>query len=209
MLLRRIAYWLPLGSLAFAGTIPKDPLKATPVAVEERAATSSAPDGACTNSPNTRNCWHDGFSISTDFDAKSPPAGKTVTYDLEITNTTLNPDGHVNPNGDPNKIVMLINNQYPGPVLRATWGDTLVVNVKNSLQHNGTGLHFHGIRQWNSCQHDGVPGVTECPIAPGKSRQYVFKLTQFGTTWYHSHWASQYAEGVWGTLIIVSILLLR
>ncbi|KAF2654402.1 multicopper oxidase [Lophiostoma macrostomum CBS 122681] len=197
MLLRAIACWLPLGSLAFAGAIPRDPLKATPVVVEERAATtSSAPDGACTNGPNTRNCWRDGFSISTDFDAKSPPAGKTITYDLEITNTTLNPDGHGK------KIAMLINNQYPGPVLRATWGDTLVVNVKNSLDNNGTGIHWHGLRQLNSCQNDGVPGVTECPIAPGKSRQYVFKLTQFGTTWYHSHWASQYAEGVWGTLII-------
>src|SRR4051812_45134202 len=74
--------------------------------------------------------------------------------------------------------------------------------VKNELQHNGTGIHWHGIRQLNSCQHDGVPGVTECPIAPGKTRQYVFKCTQFGTTWYHSHWSAQYTEGVVGTLII-------
>jgi FtsP/CotA-like multicopper oxidase with cupredoxin domain len=46
--------------------------------------------------------------------------------------------------------------------------------------------------------------VQECPIAPGKTRQYVFKCTQFGTTWYHSHWSAQYAEGTLGTLIIVS-----
>jgi FtsP/CotA-like multicopper oxidase with cupredoxin domain len=74
--------------------------------------------------------------------------------------------------------------------------------VENKLQDNGTGIHWHGIRQLNSCQNDGVPGITECPIAPGKSRQYVFKLTQFGTTWYHSHWSAQYGEGVVGTLII-------
>jgi hypothetical protein len=42
------------------------------------------------------------------------------------------------------------------------WGDTLVVNVKNSLQDNGTSIHWHGIRQLNSCQNDGVNGVTEC-----------------------------------------------
>lgn len=71
------------------------------------------------------------------------------------------------------------------------------------MQDNGTGIHWHGIRQLNSCQNDGVPGVTECPIAPGKSRKYVFKCTQFGTTWYHSHWSAQYTEGVVGTLIIV------
>jgi FtsP/CotA-like multicopper oxidase with cupredoxin domain len=54
----------------------------------------------------------------------------------------------------------------------------------------------------NSCQNDGVPGITECPIAPGKSRQYRFRATQFGTTWYHSHWSAQYGDGVVGALII-------
>lgn len=97
---------------------------------------------------------------------------------------------------------MLINGVYPGPTLRAKWGDTIIVNVKNNLQHNGTGIHWHGVRQLNSCQGDGVPGVTECPIAPGKTRQYKFRATQFGTTWYHSHWSAQYGDGVLGALII-------
>lgn len=96
----------------------------------------------------------------------------------------------------------LINGQYPGPTIRAKWGDTIVVNVKNSMKDNGTGIHWHGIRQLNSCQQDGVPGVTECPIAPGKTRQYRFRATQFGTTWYHSHWSAQYGDGVLGTMII-------
>lgn len=114
---------------------------------------------------------------------------------------------------------MLINGRFPGPTLIASeffrhplrltisydfldWGDTLVINVKNSLQHNGTGIHWHGIRQLNSVQADGVPGITECPIAPGETKVYKFKATQFGTTWYHSHWSAQYGEGVVGTLII-------
>jgi hypothetical protein len=214
MLLQRVACWLTLGSVALA--FPKP----SPVIVERQATTSTqVPDGACTNSARTRNCWSNGFSISTDFDAKSPPAGKTVTvrisqncayhvsnslqYNLRIVNTTANPDGSIE------KPAMLIDDgsgagpRFPGPLIRATWGDTLVVNVKNELQHNGTGIHWHGLRQLNSCQHDGVPGITECPIAPGKTRQYVFKLTQFGTTWYHSHWSAQYGEGVVGTIIIV------
>jgi FtsP/CotA-like multicopper oxidase with cupredoxin domain len=97
---------------------------------------------------------------------------------------------------------MLINKQFPGPTIIANWGDTLVIHVKNSLQHNGTGIHWHGIRQLNSVQADGVPGITECPIAPGETKTYVFKATQFGTTWYHSHWSAQYGEGVVGTMII-------
>ena len=40
------------------------------------------------------------------------------------------------------------------------------------------------------------------PLAPGKSRTYVFKLTQYGTTWYHSHYSAQYGMGVVGGLII-------
>jgi FtsP/CotA-like multicopper oxidase with cupredoxin domain len=121
-----------------------------------------------------------------------------VQYNLEITNVTRdNLDG-----SGGSRLFSLINGQYPGPTIRANWGDTVVVNVKNSLQHNGTGLHFHGIRQLNTNQNDGVPGVTECPIAPGKSRTYTFKCTQFGTSWYHSHWSAQYGDGVLGAIQI-------
>jgi len=31
---------------------------------------------------------------------------------------------------------------------------------------------------------------------------YRFNLTQYGSTWYHSHWSLQYAEGLFGPLII-------
>lgn len=96
----------------------------------------------------------------------------------------------------------LINGQYPGPTIRAKWGDWVVVNVKNNMKDNGTGIHWHGIRQLNTCQQDGVPGITECPIAPGKTRQYKFRATQFGTSWYHSHWSAQYGDGVLGPIII-------
>lgn len=77
-----------------------------------------------------------GFSIATDFDQKWPDTGKTVPYTLDITNTTLNPDG----TGD--RLVMLINNQYPGPVIRAQWGDWLEITVNNKLPNNGTGTEF-------------------------------------------------------------------
>lgn len=150
-------------------------------------------DPACKNGPLTRACWQSGFSIATDFDNKLPPAGRTVTYHLEITNTThLAPDGF-------QRLVMAVNGQYrelcqhqcsrlmltssSRTNIYADWGDTLVINVKNSLQHNGTSIHWHGLRQLNSCQHDGVNGVTECPIAPGHTKQYVIRCTQFGTSW--------------------------
>ncbi|KAF2131518.1 multicopper oxidase [Dothidotthia symphoricarpi CBS 119687] len=186
MQLRSLVFWLSFGSLTLA-------LPSSRGSIESRDLVERQ-DGACTNGPRTRNCWSNGYSIATDFDAKSPPDGTIVT----ISNVTrANPDG-----SGGSRPMMLINNQYPGPTIRAKWGDTLVINVKNNLRDNGTGIHWHGVRQLNTCQHDGVPGITECPIAPGKTRQYRFRATQFGTTWYHSHWSAQYGDGVLGTLII-------
>lgn len=51
-------------------------------------------------------------------------------------------------------------------------------------------------------EFDGVPGVTQCPIAPGDSLTYRFPATQYGSTWYHSHFSLQYADGLLGPLII-------
>lgn len=43
---------------------------------------------------------------------------------------------------------------------------------------NGTSIHWHGIRQWNTMQMDGVNGVTQCPIAPGDSFNYTWRAMQ-------------------------------
>ncbi|KAH9845136.1 Carbohydrate-binding module family 20 protein [Teratosphaeria destructans] len=149
----------------------------------------------CTNAPDARNCWTKGFDIDTDFDDAWPDTGRTVTYDLTITNTTLSPDGY-------GRFVFAINGQYPGPVIEANWGDTLQITVNNQMQDNGTSIHWHGLRQYHNNGQDGVPGVTECPIAPGKSKTYTFKATQYGTSWYHSHFSCQYGDGVLGPIVI-------
>lgn len=133
--------------------------------------------------------------MSQDFDQKHPVTGVTVHYTLEITNGTCDPDG------SGSRTCFLINGQYPGPTIVADWGDTLVVDVVNRLQDNGTSVHFHGVRQLNSCGSDGVAGITECPIAPGTSGRYSMLVTQFGTSWYHSHFSAQYGDGVVGTMI--------
>ncbi len=72
----------------------------------------------------------------------------------------------------------------------------------NGLEDNGTGLHFHGIRQNYTNQMDGVPSITQCPTAPGYSITYTWRATQYGSTWYHSHFALQAWEGVLGGIVI-------
>lgn len=76
------------------------------------------------------------------------------------------------------------------------------ITVRNLMLHNGTSIHWHGIRQLNTNIQDGVNGVTECALAPGDTKTYTFRASQYGTTWYHSHFSSQYGDGVVGTIII-------
>ncbi|KAK4628929.1 Laccase-3 [Fulvia fulva] len=158
-------------------------------------ATSTAPTPTCTNGPTSRGCWSNGLSIETDFDENWPTTGRTVSYDFTITNTTLAPDGF-------ERQGFAINGQYPGPTIYANWGDMISVTVHNEMQNNGTSIHWHGLRLYHSNGQDGVPGVTECPIAPGRSKTYTFQATQYGTSWYHSHFSSQYGDGVLGPIVI-------
>lgn len=76
------------------------------------------------------------------------------------------------------------------------------VTLNNQLQDNGTSIHWHGIRQYHANSQDGVPGVTECPVAPGGMKTYTFQATQYGTSWYHSHFSCQYGDGVLGPIVI-------
>lgn len=80
----------------------------------------------------------------------------------------------------------------------------MIVHLNNALSdcHNGTSLHFHGIRQNYTNDQDGVSSITQCPVAPGNSVTYKWRATQYGTSWYHSHFALQAWQGVFGPIVI-------
>lgn len=156
---------------------------------------TSAPEPACTNSPTSRECWDNDYSIDTDFDSDFPTTGRTVRYEFTITNMTMAPDGV-------EREVLAVNGQYPGPTIEANWGDYIEVTVKNEMSNNGTAIHWHGLRQWHKNTQDGVPGITECPVAPNQQKTYTFQATQHGTSWYHSHFSCQYGDGVVGPIIV-------
>ena len=107
---------------------------------------------------------------------------------------TCAPDGY-------QRYCLAFNGTVPGPQLTADWGDTLVIHVTNNMKYNGTSIHWHGVRQLNTVDQDGVPGVSQCPIAPGETFTYEFQVSQYGSTWYHSHFSLQYADGLFGPLI--------
>ncbi|KAF2760125.1 laccase-1 [Pseudovirgaria hyperparasitica] len=151
--------------------------------------------GPCSgNTADDRSVWCD-YDISTDYYDTVPDTGVTREYWLEITNTTLGPDGV-------ERVVLSVNNTSPGPLIWADWGDTVVVHVSNSLSINGSSIHWHGIRQNYTVQNDGVPSITQCPTVPGETYTYTWRATAYGSSWYHSHYALQAWEGVFGPVLI-------
>ncbi len=93
-----------------------------------------------------------------------------------------------------------INEQLPGPVLRANQGDTLVIRITNNLKE-ATTIHWHGICLPASM--DGTDGVQK-PIEPGQQFEYRFVVQDAGTFWYHAHTNEtvQMERGMYGALIV-------
>jgi FtsP/CotA-like multicopper oxidase with cupredoxin domain len=115
-----------------------------------------------------------------------------------LTAETISPDGVP-------RLGFLINGQMPGPKIEANWGDEVIVHLTNGFApdlYNGTSLHFHGIRQNGTNEMDGVSSITQCPIAPGKSMTYKWTANSYGSSWWHSHYALQTYEGVFGPIVI-------
>ena len=163
-----------------------------------------------------RGCWlknptiGTNFSINTDYEsAAGVPIGITREYHMFVgPNNTVNLDGQV---FDAGKLFRLDGDpygSYPGPWIQACWGDTVQVTVTvdeaTNEWYNGTAVHWHGIRQWLTMHMDGVPGITQCPIAPGSSFTYKWRARQYGSSWYHSHYTLQYADGLAGALVSCS-----
>lgn len=86
-----------------------------------------------------------------------------------------------------------------GPVIRASRGDRLVVDLDNALPED-TSIHWHGLRIRNDM--DGSPPDTQEPVAPGGRFRYDFTVPDPGTYWYHSHSGLQADRALVGALIV-------
>lgn len=76
------------------------------------------------------------------------------------------------------------NGQSPGPTIEVVEGDKVRVFVTNKLPEV-TSVHWHGQRLPNGM--DGVSGLTQAPIQPGKTYVYEFIAKRPGTFMYHPH----------------------
>jgi len=104
---------------------------------------------------------------------------------------------------EPGKVVAArgYNGAVPGPILRATEGETVRIIVTNNLTESTT-IHWHGLFVPNNM--DGVPFINQEPIKPGSTFTYEFRLRNSGTHMYHSHHNSmdQVNRGLLGAFIV-------
>jgi FtsP/CotA-like multicopper oxidase with cupredoxin domain len=90
----------------------------------------------------------------------------------------------------------------PGPELRVVQGDRLRVTLVNHLPESTT-IHWHGVPGVPNAE-DGVAGITQQAVPPGRSMTYEFVVSDPGTYWYHSHQdtSNQVSRGLYGALVV-------
>jgi FtsP/CotA-like multicopper oxidase with cupredoxin domain len=76
------------------------------------------------------------------------------------------------------------NGQSPGPTIEVVEGDRVRIFVTNKLPE-ATSVHWHGQLLPNGM--DGVAGLSQPAIAPGKTYVYEFVARYAGTFMYHPH----------------------
>ena len=141
---------------------------------------------------NKSNFWRGCLFVIFLWSTFSAQAQKVVRYDLYVQDTMVNFTGK-------EKRAIAVNGQIPMPDLHFTEGDTAEIWLHNQLKES-TSLHWHGLFLPN--KEDGVPYLTQMPVAPGTTHVYRFPLVQNGTHWYHSHSGLQEQIGMYGSFII-------
>ena len=98
--------------------------------------------------------------------------------------------------------MLAYNGSIPGPLIRVKQGTEVILNFRNNADLAST-VHSHGVRLDNA--FDGVPGLTQQPVAPGGSFAYRVKFPDPGMYWYHPHLREDYAQelGLYGNYLVV------
>lgn len=103
-------------------------------------------------------------------EAARPHSGRTVTASLTPQRVQIDLGGPV-------VRTLAFGNSIPGPLIRASIGDEVVVKVSNQLDHS-TSVHWHGIALRNDM--DGAEPATP-NIPGGQEFTYRFSVPNSGT----------------------------
>src|SRR6266849_6507245 len=118
----------------------------------------------------------DAFASLTVGGSRACAAAREVVLDAREVRWEIAPGKTVH--------ALAYNGRVPGPEIRVRERELVRVTLKNSLVEPTT-VHWHGVDVPNAM--DGVPDVTQQPVAPGGSFVYEFEARPAGTRWYHTH----------------------
>ena len=160
------------GLLAAAGTVNRAALAALPEPViqtnAETAAPLTPPNGRPYDPVVTLNGWTAPWRMRNgvkEFHLVAEPVEREIA---------------------PGMVARLwgYNGQSPGPTIEVVEGDRVRIFVTNRLPEHTT-IHWHGQRLPNGM--DGVGGLNQPQIPPGKTFVYEFVARRPGTFMYHPH----------------------
>ena len=137
--------------------------------------------------------WNSDLPLAEAEDINPDPKVVEVNITAKFASVEVAPGKRVN--------AWTYNGGLPGPFIRGKVGDRLIVHFKNELDQ-GTTLHWHGVRV--PIEMDGVPGISQPEVLPGKSFTYDFVLQDASLYWYHPHVfsAAQVGFGLYGALLV-------
>lgn len=98
-------------------------------------------------------------------------------------------------------VLYAFNGQVPGPILRVARGTSVTVRFRNALDQPST-IHWHGLR--HDWRMDGVPHLSQHPVAPGETFDYTLRFPDAGLYWYHPHVREEMQQdlGLSGTIAV-------
>src|SRR5687767_9004848 len=116
--------------------------------------------------------WDANLKLADAIDTNPDPNIVEITLDARVEPLEIVPGIRTN--------AWTYNRGLPGPLIRARRGDRLIVHFSNKLPQPTT-VHWHGVQV--PIHMDGVPGVSQPPVAPGGSFTYDFVLADAGLFW--------------------------
>ena len=84
------------------------------------------------------------------------------------------------------------NGSCPGPTIQVQQGDRVRVIFENKLPES-TSIHWHGLEV--PIEQDGVPWISQKPIAPGEKYVYEFTVHQEGNVFLSLAWRDARNDG--------------
>lgn len=185
---------------------------AAPLALTRTFAAGSTGSHAMHNMDMGHNTQAMGSMMHDASPGVYPPAGTPLQMPLRLSNDSrIKAQFSARINIQPATINLLpgtttdiwaYNGILAGPTIEVTEGDSVRINVRNSLAE-ATTIHWHGLHV--PPDQDGNPWDA---IPPGASRDYRFTIPEnsAGTYWYHPHphgrTAEQVAMGLAGAFIV-------